>query len=284
MGKILVTGITGNVGYEVAKNLKGKQANFVCGVRNVKKATEKLGDHFNYVPLDYNQPATFPTALQGIDQIFLLFPPETNMENFHAFLKFAKEQQIKHIVYFSVKDVQLMPFIPHFKNEKKIKKLGIPFTFIRAGYFMQNLNMFLLDEIKENNRIFITAGKGETSFVDLRDLAEIIALSLLDSEAHQNKKYTLTGEEALDFFQVANQMSEVLDREIVYSNPSSQEFKQYMKSKGLPVEFITLVDRIHFFTKIGLAKGITKEYEKITGKKPASLRQFLKDHQHLWEK
>jgi len=175
-----------------------------------------------------------------------------------------------------------MPFIPHYKNEKKIKQIGIPYTFLRAGYFMQNLNMFLLNEIKENNRIFITAGKGKTSFTDIRDIAEVAARSLINKGKHMNKKYAITGEEALDFYQVAGLMSKILGRKINYSNPSGKEFTKYLLSKGLNEDYIQLVARIHFFTKIGLAKGITNEFEKITGNKPTTLQKFIEDYKQLW--
>lgn len=282
MGKILVTGLTGNVGKEVALKLKEKNADFVSGVRNIDKVSKTFGNQFEYVNLDFNDPNTYLSALEGINRIFLVFPPQTELSNFHSFIEVAKKQGITHIVYLSVKDVQYMPFIPHYKNEKKIKKLGIPYTFIRAGYFMHNLNMFLLDEIKKNDRIFITAGKGKTSFIDIRDIAEVAALSLIEGDKHKNKKYALTGQEALDFYEVADKMSDILHRNITYSNPTGKGFKEYMLSKGLKEDYIELVSRIHFFTKIGLAKGITNDFEKITGNKPTKIDRFISDYKDIW--
>ncbi|WP_027409415.1 hypothetical protein [Anoxybacteroides tepidamans] len=48
MEQILVTGVTGNVGREVAEALKKKNTPFVCGVRNVEKLyiiLMELGPH-----------------------------------------------------------------------------------------------------------------------------------------------------------------------------------------------------------------------------------------------
>lgn len=44
MGKILVTGLTGNVGREVAESLKSKQGDLVCGVRSTDKARHLFGE------------------------------------------------------------------------------------------------------------------------------------------------------------------------------------------------------------------------------------------------
>jgi uncharacterized protein YbjT (DUF2867 family) len=163
-----------------------------------------------------------------------------------------------------------------------LKRLGIPYTFIRAGYFMQNLNDFLGEEIKERNRIFIPAGKGKTSFVDTRDLAEVAVIALQDTEKHKNKKYVIKGDEAIDFYRVADIMTEVLHVTIQYTNPSVKEFKGFMLQKGVKEDFINVVIGIHFPTKLGFAKGITRDYENITNKKPIKVKTYIKDYKGNW--
>lgn len=278
---ILVTGFTGKVGYEVAQKLRTKNVSFVCAVRNVEKAKAKFGDSYEYVSLDFADPSTFDEALEGVDRIFLMYPPGGNVK-FESFLEKAKNKNIKHIAYLSLKDVQFMPFIHHYKMEKLIKRSGIPYTFVRAGYFMQNLNDFLCKEIKERKRIFVPAGKGKTSFVDTRDLAEISALSLIDLEKHTNRIYVITGNEALDFFDVAKVMTDVLGVKVEYTNPSVKEFKEFMNKSGEDEGFVSVVVGVHMPTKLRLAKGITHDYEKVTGYKPTTIRKYVEDFKGNW--
>ncbi len=279
--KILVTGFTGKVGYQVASYLKEKNIPLVCAVRNVEKSKSKFGETYEFVNLDFSDSTTFDEALENVDRIFLMYPPSQNLQ-FDSFLKKAKGKGIKHITYLSLKDVQFMPFIHHYKMEKLIKSSTIPYTFVRAGYFMQNLNDFLCKEIRERHRIFIPAGKGKTSFVDTRDLAEVSALSLIDEEKHKNKTYVITGNEAIDFFEVAKIMTEVLKVKIEYTNPSVKEFKEHMKSIGEDAGFVNVVVGIHMPTKLGLAKGIRDDYEKVTGKKPTNIRKYVEDFKENW--
>lgn len=284
MKKILITGFTGTVGHEVALKLQAKNAAFTCAVRNVEKAKARYGDGFDYTQLDFNNPATFEPALQNVDRIFLMYPPTIEgVEPIKAFLQKAKEQNIQHVVYLSVKDVQFMPFLPHYKNEKEIKRNDLPYTFLRAGYFMQNLNMFLRKELQERGRIFVSAGKGKTSFIDVRDIAEVAARSLIEGGSHKNKAYVLTGNEALDFYQVAEVMSRILQREIHYTDPPAKEFQAHMLSRGENPEFINGVTGIHFFTNIGLAKGITDDYTKITNLEPTNIAQYIEDYKTYWK-
>lgn len=279
--KILVTGFNGKVGYEVAMKVKEMNIPLVCAVRNVEKAKKKHGDQFEFVRLDFSKPETFSEALNGVDRIFLMYPPGDNIK-FETFIDKARENGIKHVVYLSLKDVQFMPFVHHFKNEKIIKK-SIPYTFLRAGYFMQNLNDFLYKEIKERKRIFVPAGKGKTSFVDARDIAEMVVVSLLHIEKHKNKKYVITGDQALDFFEVAKIMSEVLNTEIIYENPSAKDFKAFMIKNGGNEEFINVVVGIHIPTKLGLAKGIVvDDFGKLTNKSPRKLRNYIEDYKESW--
>lgn len=279
--KILVTGFNGKIGYSVAEKLKENNLPIVCAVRNVEKAARKFGDQYEFVHLDLTRPDTFRRALNGVDKIFLNYPPADNVQ-FEEFVKTARECGIQHIVYLSIKDVQFLPFIHHHKNEKIIKKYHIPYTFLRAGYFMQNLNDFLLKEIQENRRIFVPAGKGKTSFVDTRDIAEIAMISLRDIEKHKNKKYVITGSESLNFYQVAAIMSDVLGVKITYSNPSVKKFKEYMLAKGEKPEFINVVIGVHFPTKLGFAKGIKYDFKRLTNHEPTKIQQYIKDYKDYW--
>jgi len=279
---VLVTGFTGNVGYEVAQSLKTKGIPYKCAVRNVEKARKQYGYTYEFASLDFADPESFNTALEKVDQLFLMYPPGENLK-FAEFLEAAKRNGIRHITYLSVKDVQFLPFIHHHKNEKLIRKLGVPYTFIRAGYFMQNLNDFLREEIKERQRIYVPAGMGKTSFVDVRNLAEIASLSFQDPHLHQNKAYVITGDEALNFSQVAEKMTKILGKPIIYTNPSPKDFKQYMLSQGKDKGFINVVIGIHFPTKLGLAKGITSDYQKLTGQLPKKMESYLHDYRHSWE-
>ncbi|WP_379126722.1 SDR family oxidoreductase [Paenibacillus sp. sgz500958] len=282
MGAILVTGFTGNTGREVAKRLSAKDAEMVCAVRDPKQATLQYGNTYSYVKLDYARSETFVPALQGIDRLFLMYPPETAFEGFHGFIRTAKQQGVRHIVYLSVKDAQYMPFIPHYKNEREIRRSGIPFTFLRAGYFMQNLNLFLLDELITNDRIYVPAGKGKTSFTDIRDIAEIAARSLTEGNKHYGKKYALTGSQALDFYEVAKKMTAALGRPIHYANPSLKEFKACMLAKGLDAKYINVVAGLHLVTKIGLAGGVTNAYNTLTGEQPTVIDAYLEDYKEMF--
>lgn len=153
-------------------------------------------------------------------------------------------------------------FTPHYKVERYLIKSGIAYTFIRPSFFMQNLSTTHKDEIKIDSEIFVPAGRGKTSFIDVRDVAEISVLALTDTE-HLNKAYELSGKEALDYYQVADLFSKVLGRKIVYTNPSILTFFIKMRKKKAPLPFILVMIALYTLTKLGLAKKTTSEIKRL---------------------
>jgi predicted transcriptional regulator len=96
---------------------------------------------------------------------------------------------------------------------------------------MQNLIEIHCKEIKEDNCIYIPASDSKCSFIDTSDIGEIIAKIFTEEEKHHNKAYTITGIESLDYFEISKILTTVLERKIVYSNPSIIFFMNYMLFK-----------------------------------------------------
>ncbi len=77
--------------------------------------------------------------------------------------------------------------------------LGLAYTFLRASFFMQNLSTTHCQDIRDNDEIFIPAGIGKTSFIDVRDIA-VVAVKVMTEPGHENKAYALTGRAPLLVF------------------------------------------------------------------------------------
>lgn len=280
--KILVTGGTGNVGSEVIKGLFGK-GQIVAAVRDIDKAREILGDRIDYVSFDFEKPETFASAFQGVSKVFLVRPPAiSNVKKYISpAIETAKARGVEHIVFLSLMGVDRNKFVPHYKIERAIASAGIPATFLRASFFMQNLNTTHCLDIKEHNEIFLPAGNGKTSFIDVRDIAAVAVKALTES-GHQNKAYTLTGSEALDYYQIAEIFTSVLGRKILYSNPSLLNFWWRMRSRGFPLPFILVMMGIYTTAKLGLAGTVTPETEQLLQRPPITVRQYVENYQTCW--
>jgi uncharacterized protein YbjT (DUF2867 family) len=201
---------------------------------------------------------------------------------FLPFIEIAKKKGIRHIVFLSLIGVENNKIVPHYKIEKYLLASGIPYTFLRAGFFMQNLNTTHLDDVKKLRKIILPAGKGKTSFVDTRDVAEVGALSLLGNQ-HLNKKYNLTGNKALSYFEVAAILSFVLKQTVTYEPASVLRFYSHMKNQGHKTAFIFVVVALYLVTKFGKAESIYLDIQQLLGRDPISFEKYALDHSAYFE-
>lgn len=68
--------------------------------------------------------------------------------------------------------IEKNPIVTHAKIEKILKNSGIPYTFLRPSFFMQNLLSQHGDKLRNEKIIEVPAGNRKTNFIDVRDILE----------------------------------------------------------------------------------------------------------------
>ncbi len=278
--RVLVTGASGNVGQFVVKELQKLGEEVVVSGTNKQKLTELFGRDVEAVALDFTRPDTFKEATKNIDRVFLMRPPHLGKaKDMYPFIDHLVKQFLQLVVFLSLMGVSRNPFPPHYRIEKYIEQKHLPFTHVRPGFFMQNISGVHAEEIKEQNKVFVPAGNSETSFIDARDIGLAIAKILHEPEKHHDKAYTLTGKEALTYTQVADILSDVTGKNIVYDKPSMLAYrKYYIEERQLDPTYVTVTMMLYLMTRLGTAKPVTADFTDITGKEPTSFKQFALDH------
>ncbi|RHB49304.1 NmrA family NAD(P)-binding protein [Exiguobacterium sp. AM39-5BH] len=281
---ILVTGATGNVGQYVVKYLEARNQSFVvAGSR-----TESLYEHFpkaKAVFLDFENPETFEAALDGIDRVFLMRPPQIgDADVFQPFVDAMARQSIRLVAFLSLMGVERNPFPPHHKIEKMIEAAGIPYVHIRPGFFMQNLTGVHAKEIQRDDMIYIPAGRSQVSFIDAEDIGKAVARMLSEPERHQNTAYTLTGPEALDYVDIANTLTLLTKRRITYARPSLLAYRShYIHVRRFEPAYVNVTMALYVMTRLGTAKAVTDDFERLTGERPRTFVAFAKEHLHTFQ-
>lgn len=281
METILLTGATGNIGQAVVRHFSpGNDQQLFLTYR---KETEKEAAH-RYRFFDFEQPDKSLESLKQTDILFLLRPPHiSDVQTYFApLLQACREAGVKHLIFLSVQGADKASFIPHAKIEKLILQSGIPYTFIRPSYFMQNLSTTLRKDIKEKNEIFLPAGGAPFLWVDTDDIGKAIARVLEEPQKHRNRMYTITGEELLDFGEVAALLSTVLGRTIYYRSPNLLHFFLRKKKEGVPTPFILVMIMLHFLPRFQQPPATSDDFKKLTGELPNSLGHFLQQHREEW--
>ncbi len=290
---ILVTGATGTVGNEVVKQLlaaKGQREEDII----VKAAARSANDDtfrnlgVQIAQLDYNKPDTLSTALRGVNKVFLLTPFQSNMVDLTLNLvNEAKNVGVKHIVKQSVlgadAEQEITPSRLHRQAEKIIEESGIPFTFLRPNFFMQNFVTFYSHFIKTQGAFYVPAGDAKASLVDVRDIAAVAVQVLSGSSKngetkHIRKAYDITGGEALSYGQAAEILSKEIGKKVNYVNILDEDARKGMKDMGADEWTINSMIELFGITRAGYLSEISTAVEQVTGNKPITFSQFARDY------
>lgn len=281
---ILVTGATGNVGGALVRLLAAAGIPTRALVRDPAAHSGPRDANLAWARLDFLDRATWPAALASGRRLFLVRPPQLADVDaiFAPFIAAAAEAGVTHVVFLSLQGVERAAFLPHAKIERAIRGSGLAWTFLRAGFFMQNLGTTHRAEIATEDCLVVPAGRGRTSFVDVRDVAEV-ALHALTDPGHEGRAYTLTGAAALSYGEVVAAMSEVLGRPIRYVSPGPLRWLARARAAGQPWGFAVVTLALYTVARFGRAAGVSDDLGRLLGRPPRTLRRYLEDHRHLWQ-
>lgn len=281
---IFVTGALGNVGAEVINQLQQLSQPVRAAGRDVGAISRRFGGDVEPVVFDFERPATYRSAFEGVERVFLIRPPAiSNVRRaIIPALEVAQRAGVRHLVFLSLIGVEKNRVVPHYKIEQHLLRSGLGYTFLRPSFFMQNMNTTHRAEIKDRDEIFVPAGSGKTSFIDVRDIAAV-AVRALTEDGHAGKIYNLTGAEALDYDQVAALLSLALRRPITYRRPSLLRFVARQLRQGTPLPFTLVMAGIYTTARLGLAGRLTNDLPRLLGRAPISFRQYVEDYQACWQ-
>jgi uncharacterized protein YbjT (DUF2867 family) len=199
----------------------------------------------------------------------------------------AKRPGVRYIVKQSVmgpgEDANVGTMRLHRKAERIIEESGIPYTFLRPNEFMQNFINFHGHSIKNSN--YLPLEDAKVSVVDVRDIAAVAAKALTEngsSSKHNNKKYLITGPEALSYHKMADLLSNATDKKISYVAISDEEARAGMKEMGMDDWFIKTILELSNYFKKGYASRVSSAVEEITGRNSVSFSQFASDYAEVF--
>jgi uncharacterized protein YbjT (DUF2867 family) len=289
MKRILITGATGNVGFEVVRCLNKMDCDnkVVAGVRNITGAQKTFVDcpNLEYVHFDFDDPATFEGALSGIDSVFLLRPPHISDVDscFKPFVMAMKKKMVNEVVFLSVQGAEKSKVIPHNKIERLIKESGIKYVFLRPSYFMQNLTTTLIGDIVKHRSIVLPSGRAKFNWIDILNIGEVAAIVLNKFEDHKNQTYEITGLENESFDKVTSLINSVIKNPISYKSVNPLQFYSIKRKEGMVQGMIFVMLLLHFLPRFQKEPEISFVYEQLTGKQPTDLRAFIEREKEKFE-
>lgn len=287
MNKILVTGATGQLGYEVVKSLLSRTdaSHIAALVRNPEneKAVDIAAQGVELRQADYDDYHSLVKAFQGIDKLYFVSGNDISrrIPQHENVVKAAKEAGIKHIIYTSFErknETDTSPIAAvakgHLKTEELLKSSGLAYTILKHNLYLDILPMYIGEQVIERGMIYLPAGNGKTGFVTRKDMAEMAA-AILTTEGHENQSYDVTAEKTYSFGEIAGLLSRFTGKNVQYVSPSPEEHQKTLTEADVPIEVITLFSGFAQSIAQGDFDQTSDLIFRVTGKHPVSIPDFL---------
>jgi uncharacterized protein YbjT (DUF2867 family) len=278
---ILVTGVTGNIGGELARLLVGAGQQVRGLTRDVSKAPASLGAGVSLVQGDFARPETLPAALAGVEKAFFVANAGPRLaEVGGVFFDAARDAGVRHVVAVSSGTVEYEP--PgaigrwHLALEERLKATGLAWTMLRPGNFASN-TLRWAPMIRTQGAVFAPHGDGKTAPIDPRDIAAV-AFAALTGQGHERTTLTLTGSEVVTPREQVEKIGAVLGKPLRFVEVPEEGARAGMLRAGMPeVMADALLEVIRTGARSGKAFKTTTVRD-VTGNVARSFDDWLRDH------
>ncbi len=236
---IVVTGATGKLGHHVIQGLVKKvpASEVVAAVRSPEKAQDLAALGVELREADYSKPETLATAFAGAEKVLLISSNdlENRMDQQRAVVDAAKKAGVSLIAYTSIlyADTSTIGLASdHKATEEYIRVSGIPYVFLRNGWYLENHTESLAPAL-QHGAILGAAGDGRFASASREDYADA-AVAALTTAGVRNKIYELAGDTPYTLSELAAEVAKQSGKPVVYQNLPEKDFEGALAGFGLP--------------------------------------------------
>ena len=279
---ITLIGSTGTIGQELVRLLSEAGVPVRAVLRNFHRAHPFPG--IAWLQADISDPSLREATLAGTDRLFLLTGNQPGFGQTQIeVIKAAEELGVKYVVKLSALGATPRTKSPlaheHWIAEQALEESGMDWTILQPHVFMQNWLGEVADTVRTEGTIYAAIGEGKVPFIDARDIAAVAAEALLHPDPHTGKRYVLTGGEASGYDELAEALSDALEKPVTYRSLSMDEMRVRMKKQGLSDAMIDSYLALAAYQKAGGATArVSGSVREILGREPKTVEDFARDY------
>jgi uncharacterized protein YbjT (DUF2867 family) len=267
---VLVTGATGSTGSALLELLVSRGVGVRAMVRREGDATRLAAMGVDAVIADFDDEAASGNALQGVDRVYVVTPSSERAEDQQRrFIEVAAATGVQQVVKLSqlgADESSPVRFLRwHAAVERRIRELGVGYTFLRPNLFFQGLFAFAG-----------TIADARVSAVDVRDIAAVAAAALTEP-GHEGQTYTITGPAAITHSDIAEALSATTGREIEFVDVPPEEFRASLAGVLPDWQLDGLVEDYAHYRR-GEAADVLSTVIDVTGVEPRDIADFARDY------
>jgi NAD(P)H dehydrogenase (quinone) len=249
-----VTGITGNVGGEVARNLLAAGQPVRAVVREIGKGETwtKLG--CDLVEADINDASALTTAFRGVDGVFVLVPPNFDPSpdfrearaiaaTLRSAIEAARPGRVVYLSTIGAQATQSNLLTQHSIIEQALGESSMPISFLRPGWFMENS---IWDVAPARNGMISSFLQPLNKPVPMVATADIgrVAAQLIQTTWNGRSVVELEGPHRVTPKEIAATFAELLGRPVKTEAVPRQTWESLFKLRGMknPLPRVQMLD------------------------------------------
>ncbi|MER5866262.1 NAD(P)H-binding protein [Kitasatospora sp. NPDC002040] len=274
---ILLTGVTGTVGREVARLLAPTRP-----VRVLARDPARLalpGCDVEVATAEYADRDALRRALEGVRTAFLVTNDPTQPDD-SRFIAAATAAGVRHVVKLSayaVSEADADDLITRWQraNEELLRESGLEWTLLRPRAFMSN-TLAWASSIRAEGVVRSLNPYAGNACMDPRDIAEVAARTLTEP-GHVGRIHLLTGPEAVTPAEQTAHLAAVLRRPLQVAELTlNQAVSQWSRRYPAPIVEALLQSAARQARRRKTAVDPT--FEQVTGRRPRPFRTWAADH------
>jgi uncharacterized protein YbjT (DUF2867 family) len=277
---VLVTGATGNTGSPLLPMLKARGVSVRAMIRSAADEARVTQSSASPVVADFDDDASLEAALNGVSRAYLVTPSSAAAQDQQIrFAEVAKQTGVAQVVllsqYASDESSPVRFLRYHAAVERRIRELGIGFTFLRPNLFFQGLFAFA-GTIADDGRFYAPIGDARVSAVDVRDIAAV-AVAALTEPGHEGKTYSITGPAAITHSEIAEALSAATGRQIAFVDVPPEAFRGSLEGVLPEWQLDGLLEDYEHYVR-GEAATVLPTVAEVTGQEPRDIASFARDY------
>ncbi|MFG2506131.1 NmrA family NAD(P)-binding protein [Streptomyces rubiginosohelvolus] len=278
---IVVTGATGALGRLVVDALLATvpAAEVVAVVRDKEKAAALAARGVELRIADYSAPETLAGAFRSGDRVLLISGSEVGrrVAQHAAVIDAAKAAGVAQLAYTGIlggPDADFALADEHKATEQLILGSGLPYTFLRNGWYTENYTANLAP-VLEHRAVVANAGEGRIASATRADYAAAAA-AVLTGDGHLNTAYELSGDTAWSLAEYAAVISGLTGEAIAYNNVPAATHQEILVGAGLPEGFAAILVDVDEAIGRGRLAGMSGDLARLIGRPTTPLAETVR--------
>ena len=268
-----ITGVTGNVGGELARNLLAAKRPVRAVVRDARKGAEWAGFGCEVAVADIEDVASLAAAFEGAEGVFVLVPPmfdplpgfpeaKKTAATLKAALEMARPAKVVYLSTIGAQAARENLLSQHTIIEGVLRELTVPITFLRPGWFLENASWDVVPA-REKGVIssFLQPLDRAVPMVSTADIGRVAA-ELIQETWSGHRVIELEGPARVSPNEIASGFAKVLEQPVRAETVARDTWEAMFRSQGMnnPKPRMAMLDGfnegwIEFENRGGFLKG-----------------------------